>query len=195
MVPPVSGRRKNTASFDLRTPSLLSGVAHAVWVGIITRTAHSGALIVRGTGYEVDMLVAQTVWVGDGATICQFFFDTVRARPPARGVSHSKSVVYGAFVLARRAQGAQGALQLKTAVSGPAGQNHGRLVRTGQYTCGGKHRARSHCHFVLPLIHFIPRSLTCSAPLLLKRQCDRTLGKDGSQTGGFQVVDLGGASL
>jgi hypothetical protein len=55
------------------------------------------------------MLVAQTVWVGDGATICQFFFDTVRARPPARGVSHSKSVVYGAFVWARRAQGAQGA--------------------------------------------------------------------------------------
>jgi hypothetical protein len=37
-------------------------------------------------------------------------------------------------------------------------------------------RARSHCRFVLPLIHFIPDSLTYSIPLFLKRQCDRTLG-------------------
>jgi hypothetical protein len=35
---------------------------------------------------------------------------------------------------------------------------------------------RSHCRLVLPLIHFIPDSLTYSAPLFLKRQCDRTLG-------------------
>jgi hypothetical protein len=40
----------------------------------------------------------------------------------------------------------------------------------------GARRARSHCHFVPPLIHFIPDSLTYSAPLFLKRQCDRTLG-------------------
>jgi hypothetical protein len=36
-------------------------------------------------------------------------------------------------------------------------------------------RARSHCCFVLSLIHFIPDSLTESVPLFLKRQCDRTL--------------------
>jgi hypothetical protein len=36
-------------------------------------------------------------------------------------------------------------------------------------------RARSHCRFVLPLIHFIPGSLRGSVPLLLKRQCDRNL--------------------
>ena len=40
----------------------------------------------------------------------------------------------------------------------------------------GGHRARSYCRFVLPLIHFIPGSLTYSVPLFLKRQCDRTLG-------------------
>ena len=44
-------------------------------------------------------------------------------------------------------------------------------------TNGGKSRARSHCRFVLPPIHLIPESLTYSVPLLLKRQCDRTLGK------------------
>jgi hypothetical protein len=30
--------------------------------------------------------------------------------------------------------------------------------------------------FVLPLIRFLPSSLTYSVPLFLKRQCDRTLG-------------------
>ena len=40
----------------------------------------------------------------------------------------------------------------------------------------GGPRARSHCRSVLTLIHFIPDSLTYSVPLLLKRQCDRTLG-------------------
>ena len=34
----------------------------------------------------------------------------------------------------------------------------------------GEHRARLHCRFVLPLIHFIPDSLTYSVPLILKRQ-------------------------
>jgi hypothetical protein len=45
--------------------------------------------------------------------------------------------------------------------------------------CGGAtrggHRARSHCRFVLPLIHFIPYFLKYSVSLFLKRQCDRTL--------------------
>ena len=36
-------------------------------------------------------------------------------------------------------------------------------------------RARLHCRFVLPLIRFIPDSLTYPVPLFLKRQCDRTL--------------------
>jgi hypothetical protein len=40
----------------------------------------------------------------------------------------------------------------------------------------GAGRARSHCRFVLPLMHFIPDSLTYSVTLFLKRQCDRTLG-------------------
>jgi hypothetical protein len=40
----------------------------------------------------------------------------------------------------------------------------------------GGHRARSHCRFVLPLIHFIPYPLTYSVPLFLKRQCDRAPG-------------------
>jgi hypothetical protein len=40
----------------------------------------------------------------------------------------------------------------------------------------GANRARSHCRFALPLIHFIPDSLTYSVPLFLERQCDRTLG-------------------
>ena len=39
--------------------------------------------------------------------------------------------------------------------------------------CGA--RARSHYRFVLPLIHFIPDSLTYSVPLFLRRQRDRTL--------------------
>jgi hypothetical protein len=42
-----------------------------------------------------------------------------------------------------------------------------------------EHRARSHCRFVLPLIHFIPYSLTYSVPLFLKRQCYRTLHRRG----------------
>jgi hypothetical protein len=41
---------------------------------------------------------------------------------------------------------------------------------------GARARARSHCRFVPPFIHFIPNSLSYSVPLYLKRQCDRTLG-------------------
>ena len=41
----------------------------------------------------------------------------------------------------------------------------------------GEHRARSHCRFVLPVFHVIPKSLSYSVPLFLKRQCDRTLGE------------------
>ena len=46
-----------------------------------------------------------------------------------------------------------------------------------------KARARSHCRFARPLIHFIPDLRTYSVPLFLKRHCDRTLrqalGADG----------------
>jgi hypothetical protein len=38
-----------------------------------------------------------------------------------------------------------------------------------------KHRARSHCRFVLPLIRFIPDSRTYPVPLFLKPQYDRPL--------------------
>jgi hypothetical protein len=41
----------------------------------------------------------------------------------------------------------------------------------------GQSRARLHCRFVPPLIHFIPVSLTYSVPLFLKGQCDQTLGQ------------------
>ena len=36
-------------------------------------------------------------------------------------------------------------------------------------------RARSHCRFVLPLIHFIPDLLRDLVPLFLKQRCNRTL--------------------
>jgi hypothetical protein len=42
----------------------------------------------------------------------------------------------------------------------------------------GDDRARSHCRFLLPPIHFILDSLTYAVPLFLKRQCDRTLGEE-----------------
>ena len=47
----------------------------------------------------------------------------------------------------------------------------------------GRVRARSHCRFV-PLILFIPDSLTYSVSLFLKRQCDRTLGRGGHPAAG-----------
>ena len=40
----------------------------------------------------------------------------------------------------------------------------------------GPAKPRSHFRCVLPVIHFIPHSLTYSVLRLLKRQCDRTLG-------------------
>jgi hypothetical protein len=43
------------------------------------------------------------------------------------------------------------------------------------YSPGGS-GALPHCRFAPPLIHFTPDSLTISVPLLLKQQCDRTLG-------------------
>ena len=39
----------------------------------------------------------------------------------------------------------------------------------------GEFRARTQSRFVLPLINFIPDSLTYSVPLYLERHCDRTL--------------------
>ena len=42
----------------------------------------------------------------------------------------------------------------------------------------GADRARSHCRFAPPLIHFIPDSLTYSVPLFLKQQYDRIVGAD-----------------
>jgi hypothetical protein len=48
--------------------------------------------------------------------------------------------------------------------------------RLGLHRADGLARARSHCRFVTPLIHFMPESLKYSETLFLKRQCDRTLG-------------------
>jgi hypothetical protein len=57
-----------------------------------------------------------------------------------------------------------------------------RLERRLPGRVHGLRRARSHCRFAPPLIHFIPYSLTYSVPLFLKRQCDRTLGLQQGRT-------------
>jgi uroporphyrinogen-III synthase len=54
----------------------------------------------------------------------------------------------------------------------------GNEVEEAMLLAGQVDRARSHCRFVLPLIHFIPDSLTHSVPLFMKRQCDRILQVD-----------------
>jgi hypothetical protein len=46
---------------------------------------------------------------------------------------------------------------------------------------GGSARARSHCRFVPPRIHFIPDSPAYSVPLCVKRQCNLTLGRDSAR--------------
>jgi hypothetical protein len=69
----------------------------------------------------------------------------------------------------RRGGGAGGALHRGPLPAGQSDRPNGR----------GACRTRSHYRFVLPLIHFIPYSLTYSVPLFLKRQCDRTLGVRG----------------
>ena len=60
---------------------------------------------------------------------------------------------------------------------GGAAQQPGARARAGQQPQqpSGRPRARSHCRFAPPLIHFITDLLTYSVPLFLKRQCDRTL--------------------
>jgi hypothetical protein len=71
----------------------------------------------------------------------------------------------------------QGAQQPKTAVSGPGSGRAARRAAPPRLDVRLRRpgRARSHCRFVLPLIHVIPQSLTYSVPLFLKRRCDRTL--------------------
>ena len=50
-------------------------------------------------------------------------------------------------------------------------------ARTGTSRTGpGSATARSRCRSAPPLVHFRPESLTYSAPLFMKRPCDRTLG-------------------
>jgi hypothetical protein len=71
--------------------------------------------------------------------------------------------------------------------AGAAPKPHERWVESGYFTsrptlkglsqaAHGPLRARSHCRFVLTLIHFIPDSIRYLVPLFVKRQCDRTLG-------------------
>jgi ankyrin repeat protein len=69
-----------------------------------------------------------------------------------------------------------GAVVQSTALCVAAGC--GRVEAVRQLLDAGADRARSHCRVALPLIHFIPDSLTYSMSLFLKRQCDRTLGAD-----------------
>jgi hypothetical protein len=57
---------------------------------------------------------------------------------------------------------------------------------------GGTDRARSHCRFLPPPIHFIPDSLTYSVALFLKRQYDRTPGTDATKkTSGYDGATMG----
>ena len=59
------------------------------------------------------------------------------------------------------------------------------------YLWEGEARARSHCRFAPPLICFIPYSPMYSAPLCLKRECDRTLGEaDGDAIGPTACAEL-----
>jgi hypothetical protein len=70
------------------------------------------------------------------------------------------------------------------------------------YGSDGRRRARSHRRFVLPRIPFIPDPPTYSAPLFLKRQCDRALGKllgvpeeygfEGADDGSGNAMERGG---
>ena len=77
---------------------------------------------------------------------------------------------------ARRAQyGAATAKLRPTELALPSASPRPSLGAAGSRTPGAVW-ARSHCRFVLLLIHFIPDLLTYLVPLFLKRQCDRTLG-------------------
>jgi hypothetical protein len=60
---------------------------------------------------------------------------------------------------------------------------------------GGRPRARSHCRFVLPHIHFIPALRTYSVPQFLKRQCDRTLDRPPRYGAAAALVLVGGDEL
>ena len=66
-----------------------------------------------------------------------------------------------------------------TALADLALASFGSPVTPPHQGLGGTPRARSHCRFVPPLIHFIPDSLTNLVPRFLKRQCDRTLPPGG----------------
>jgi hypothetical protein len=77
----------------------------------------------------------------------------------------------------------------RAAASPDRGRRRGHRLLPGRGESGGGHqpgaaaggapRARSHCRFLLPLIHFIPYSRTDSVSLSPRRQCDRTLGAPG----------------
>jgi hypothetical protein len=107
---------------------------------------------------------------------------TVRVRPgrlSALSVSHSKSALYGAFVWTRRALNRQ-----KRRFPARAGAAAVLRRDRGQHELlRGGDRARPQCRFVPPIIPFIPDLRTYSVPLLLKLQCDRTLGGDTAERG------------
>jgi hypothetical protein len=69
--------------------------------------------------------------------------------------------------------------------SSPLSCRQGRAGVDGRQEGGD--RARSHCRLVLSPIHVIPDFLRYSVPLLLKRQCDRTLGGEGAGRAAAQV--------
>jgi hypothetical protein len=70
---------------------------------------------------------------------------------------------------------------------GDAGRH--TLPKPGGGAAGAAARARSHCRFVLPLIHFMPDSRAYSLPLFLKRRCDRTLAADWRTVEGTRDSD------
>ena len=96
--------------------------------------------------------------------------------------------------LRRRASRPAAALAAGHAERGRRGRRPRSAVRAGPQLgalSGGQTRARSHCRFAPPLVHFIPASLTCSVSRFLKRQCDRTLGQTcGALAAGAAVQAL-----
>ena len=62
--------------------------------------------------------------------------------------------------------------------AGAAGAPGSPGARLDQLPAEGEDRARSHCRVASPSTHYIPDSLSYSAPLSLTRQCDRTPGEE-----------------
>jgi hypothetical protein len=159
-------------------PGAPSPGLHQQAVTIEPEEVHGKAGLAETLSARFDCVRTPTPPRGAGATMCwppltptgAATADTDAPTPQQESPGH----VDESEVLARQAQ------QLASLLRESAGDV---LVYAaadlGPETDAVTPRARSHCRFAPPLIHFIPESLTYSVPLFLKRQCDRTLGDAG----------------